>query len=126
MKILQSGEDYLETILQLQNKNGHVSSIDIAKELEYSKSSVSIAMKKLKENNYIIIEDNGYIYLTSKGYEIANNISERHEILTEALIALCVDKEQAEIDACKVEHNISNETFDAIKKHMKNKGLLRN
>ena len=123
MKILQSGEDYLETILQLQNKNGQVRSIDIAKELNYSKASVSVAMKKLKENDYILIDDNGYISLSSKGYEIANNISERHKLLTDALIALGVNKEQAEIDACKVEHNISNETFEAIKKHMKNKNF---
>lgn len=121
MRILQSGEDYLETILQLQNKNGNVRSIDIAKELNYSKASVSIAMKKLKENGYILIDENGYIFLCAKGYEIAINISERHKILTDALIALGVDKDQAEIDACKVEHNISNETFEAIKKHMKNK-----
>ena len=123
MKILQSGEDYLETILQLQNKNGQVRSIDIAKELNYSKASVSVAMKKLKENDYILIDDNGYISLSSKGYEIANNISERHKLLTDALIALGVNKEQAEIDACKVEHNISKETFEAIKKHMKNKNF---
>lgn len=123
MKILQSGEDYLETILQLQNKNGQVRSIDIAKELNYSKASVSVAMKKLKENDYILIDDNGYISLSSKGYEIANKISERHKLLTDALIALGVNKEQAEIDACKVEHNISNETFEAIKKHMKNKNF---
>lgn len=123
MKILQSGEDYLETILQLQNKNGQVRSIDIAKELNYSKASVSVAMKKLKENDYILIDDNGYISLSSKGYEIANNINERHKLLTDALIALGVNKEQAEIDACKVEHNISNETFEAIKKHMKNKNF---
>ena len=123
MKILQSGEDYLETILQLQNKNGQVRSIDIAKELNYSKASVSVAMKKLKENDYILIDDTGYISLSSKGYEIANNINERHKLLTDALIALGVNKEQAEIDACKVEHNISNETFEAIKKHMKNKNF---
>lgn len=123
MKILQSGEDYLETILQLQNKNGQVRSIDIAKELNYSKASVSVAMKKLKENDYILIDDNGYISLSSKGYEIANNINERHKLLTDALISLGVNKEQAEIDACKVEHNISNETFEAIKKHMKNKNF---
>ena len=123
MKILQSGEDYLETILQLQNKNGQVRSIDIAKELNYSKASVSVAMKKLKENDYILIDDTGYISLSSKGYEIANNINERHKLLNDALIALGVNKEQAEIDACKVEHNISNETFEAIKKHMKNKNF---
>lgn len=123
MKILQSGEDYLETILQLQNKNGHVRSIDIAKELNYTKASVSVAMKKLKENDYILIDDSGFITLTTKGYSIAKDIDERHKILTNALIALGVNKEQAEIDACKVEHNISNETFDAIKKHIEKKNF---
>ena len=100
MRILQSAEDYLETILQLKNQNGSVRSIDIAHELNYSKASVSIAMKKLRENNYILVNENGYITLTDIGYELG------------------VSKEQAEIDACKVEHNISEETFEAIKNHM--------
>ena len=119
MRILQSAEDYLETILQIKNTKGFVRSIDIAHELNYSKASVSIAMKKLKENSYITIEENGYISLTEIGYKIAIKIYERHEILTQALISLGVDKEQAEIDACKVEHAISEETFEAIKNYIK-------
>ena len=118
MKILQSAEDYLETILQLKNQNGSVRSIDIAHELKYSKASVSIAMKKLRENNYILVNENGYITLTDIGYEIAKRINDRLELLTNALVQLGVSKEQAEIDACKVEHNISEETFEAIKNHM--------
>lgn len=118
MKILQSAEDYLETILQLKTEKGNVRSIDIAHELNYSKASVSIAMKKLRENNYIVVDENGFITLTPLGYEIAIKINERHELLTTALIKLGVSEEQAEIDACKVEHNISEETFEAIKKHI--------
>ena len=119
MKILQSAEDYLETIYQIQKEKGQVRSIDIARDLNYSKASVSIAMKKLRENNYIQIDGNGFIFLTDSGLSIAKRINDRHELLTNALIALGVSKEQAEIDACKVEHNISEETFEAIKKHYK-------
>ena len=122
MRILQSSEDYLETILQIQQEKGCVRSIDIAHELNFSKASVSIAMKKLRENNYILVDENGYITLTEEGYKIAQRVQEKHELLTNALIALGVSKEQAEIDACKVEHNVSDETFDAIKNHMKKRG----
>ena len=122
MRILQSSEDYLETILQIQQEKGCVRSIDIAHELNFSKASVSIAMKKLRENNYILVDENGYITLTEEGYKIAQRVQEKHELLTNALIALGVSKEQAEIDACKVEHNVSDETFDAIKRHMKKRG----
>lgn len=121
MKILQSSEDYLETILQLQNKKGNVRSIDIAHDLNYSKASVSIAMKKLRENKYIQVDDNGYISLTEKGLVIATKINERHELLINVLMSLGVSKEQAEIDACKIEHNISEETFDAIKRYLEKK-----
>ena len=122
MRILQSSEDYLETILQIQTKKGVVRSIDIAHELNFSKASVSIAMKKLRENNYILVDENGYITFTDEGYKIAQKVQEKHELLTSALIALGVSKEQAEIDACKVEHNVSDETFEAIKRHMKKRG----
>lgn len=122
MRILQSSEDYLETILQIQTKKGVVRSIDIAHELNFSKASVSIAMKKLRENNYILVDENGYITFTDEGYKIAQKVQEKHELLTNALIALGVSKEQAEIDACKVEHNVSDETFEAIKRHMKKRG----
>ena len=122
MRILQSSEDYLETILKIQKEKGFVRSIDIAHELNFSKASVSIAMKKLRENNYIIVENNGYITLTDEGFQIAKKVHEKHDILTNALIALGVSKEQAEIDACKIEHNISEETFESIKNHMKKRG----
>ena len=122
MRILQSSEDYLETILHIQEETGCVRSIDIAHELSFSKASVSIAMKKLRENNYILVDDNGYISLTEEGYKIAKRVQEKHELLTNALILLGVNKEQAEIDACKIEHNVSDETFDAIKNHMKKRG----
>ena len=94
MRILQSSEDYLETILQIQNKKGVVRSIDIAHELNFSKASVSIAMKKLRENNYILVDENGYITFTEEGYKIAQRVQEKHELLTNALIALGVSKEQ--------------------------------
>lgn len=119
MKLLKSGEDYLETILILSNK-GNVRAIDIVNQLNYSKPSVSIAMKKLKENGYIEI-NNGNITLTHTGYTIASRILERHEILTRALVFLGVNKDIALEDACKIEHDLSDETFEAIKKFINNK-----
>ena len=119
MRLLQSGEDYLETILIL-SKKGHVRSIDIVNELNYSKPSVSIAMKKLKENGYIEIK-NSYITLTKLGLDIATKIYERHQILTKALILLGVDEKIALDDACKIEHDLSEESFAAIKNHLENK-----
>ena len=116
MKLLKSGEDYLETILIL-SKKGNVRAIDIVNELNYTKPSVSIAMKKLKENGYIEI-NNSNITLTQSGYEIASRIYERHEILTRALTLLGVDKETALKDACKLEHDLSDESFNAIKNHV--------
>ncbi|MCR5185452.1 MAG: metal-dependent transcriptional regulator [Bacilli bacterium] len=121
MKILESGEDYLERILFLQEKNGNVRSIDIATDMNFSKPSVSVAMKKLKENGYILIDDNGYITLTPKGDEIAKRISERHIVLTEVLKSMGVDEEIAKKDACKIEHDLSDETFEAIKKYINRK-----
>lgn len=119
MKILESAENYLETILILHNKKGSVRSIDIANELEYSKPSVSIAMKRLRENGYIDVKPDGYIELTETGKEVAESIYERHTILTECLTLIGVSKETAEDDACKVEHIISEETFSAIKDVLK-------
>lgn len=115
MKVLESSENYLETILMLKNKNGNVRSIDIANELNYSKASVSVAMKHLRENNYISVSPEGSIVLLEKGLAIANKMYERHTVLTEALIKLGVDETIATNDACKIEHIISNETFEAIK-----------
>ena len=116
MKLYKSGEDYLETILIL-SKKGNVRAIDIVNELNYSKPSVSIAMRKLKENGYIEI-NNSNITLTPLGLEIATRIYERHEIISKALILLGVDEKTALIDACKIEHDLSDETFEAIKNYI--------
>ena len=118
MKIYESAENYLETILILKKKNDTVRSIDIVDELEYTKASVSIAMKNLREKGYIVMDDNGYIQLTAKGQEIAETIYERHRLLSNWLIMLGVDEKTATEDACRIEHVISQETFEAIKKHV--------
>ncbi len=115
MKIHESAENYLETILMIKNKKGTVRSIDIANELEFSKPSVSVAMKNLRENGYIDVDANGYISLLEKGLEIAEKMYERHTTLSNWLISLGVDKDIAVEDACRIEHIISNESFEAIK-----------
>jgi len=117
MKIQESGENYLETILVLKNKNGSVRSIDIANELNFSKPSVSNAMAILKKANHITIDNLGQISLTQSGREIAEGIYERHKILTEYLVDLGVCMETASADACRIEHVISPETFEKIKIH---------
>ena len=119
MILLESGEMYLETILVLQQKNDRVRSIDISAEMQFSKPSVSRAVKLLKTNGYINVDPNGYITFTDKGREVAEEIYDRHKVLTECLISLGVPADVAAIDACKIEHDISKETFAAIKKHMK-------
>lgn len=116
MVIHESAEDYLETILMLSKKLPVVRSIDIANEMGYKKSSVSIAMKNLREAEHIRVTKEGYIYLTDSGKEIAEMIYERHKILSSWLIKLGVDKKVAEEDACRIEHDISKESFNAIKK----------
>lgn len=118
MKILQSSENYLETILILQKRNGSVRAIDIANELNYSKASVSVAMKQLRENKYVTVDEHSGISLLPKGMEIAEKMYERHVILTEALIRLGVDETVASEDACRMEHVISGETFHAIKNYL--------
>lgn len=116
MKIQESGENYLETIYMLQQKNGSVRSIDIANELEFAKPSVSRAMGILKEAGLIIVEHSGNIVLTEAGYKRATEIYERHSILTEFMVnSLGVSEETAEKDACRIEHVISQETFEKIK-----------
>ena len=115
MKIHESAENYLETILMIKNKKGAVRSIDIANELEFSKPSVSVAMKNLRENGYIDVDSNGYISLLETGLEIAEKMYERHTTISNWLISLGVNEETAVEDACKIEHIISNETFEAIK-----------
>lgn len=118
MKLLESGEMYLETILILKNRYGYVRSIDIARELKYSKPSVSRAVSILKENGYITNDPHGMILLTDKGMEIASSIYDRHKTLTSYLISLGVSEETAQTDACRMEHVISNETLQKIKEHM--------
>ncbi|HIT90125.1 MAG TPA: metal-dependent transcriptional regulator [Candidatus Merdenecus merdavium] len=116
----ESGENYLETILVLGNRNGNVRSIDVARELNFSKPSVSRAMSILKEDGYIEIDTNGSILLTDKGRKKANSIYERHKLLTKFLIDVAkVSEELAEEDACKMEHIISEEVFSGIKEFMK-------
>lgn len=116
MQIHESAENYLETILMIKNKKGVVRSIDIANELEFSKPSVSVAMKNLRENGYIDVDSNGYITLLDKGLEIAEKMYERHTTLSNWLINLGVPENIAVEDACRIEHIISVETFNAIKK----------
>lgn len=120
MQIHESAENYLETILVLNNKNGSVRSIDIAMELGFSKPSVSIAMKNLRENGYIAVDDGGCITLLDKGRQIAETIYERHTLLSDWLITLGVDYKIAIEDACRIEHVISAESFQAIKDHVNN------
>lgn len=116
MKIQESAENYLETILILKNKNGAVCSIDIANELGFSKPSVSVAMKNLRENGYIEVDSSGYITLLDSGRQIAEKIYERHTTLSKWLVSLGVDAKTAAEDACRIEHIISSESFEAIKK----------
>ena len=116
MAIHEFGEDYLEAIRMIKERNGNVRSIDEAHELSFSKPSVSVAMKNLKANNYITVDENGYINLTETGQEIADKIYERHTFLTNWLTSIGVDPEVAAEDACKMEHAISSESFTAIKK----------
>ena len=115
MKIQESAENYLETVLMLRQRKGFVRSIDIANEMGFSKPSVSIAMKNLKENGYITIDDGGMISLTDKGREIAEKTYEGHTLFTEWLIRLGVSPDVAAEDACRMEHAVSEESFAAIK-----------
>ena len=116
MKTNESAENYLETILILSHRNPVVRSVDIAAELGFKKSSVSVAMKNLREKNHITVTKEGFIYLTDSGREIAEMIYERHELLSSWLIRLGVDPDVATEDACRIEHVISKESFEAIKK----------
>lgn len=125
MKIKESAENYLETILMLKNKKGYVRSIDIANALSFTKPSVSVAMKAFREEGYITVDETGGIALTDKGLAIAEKVYERHQIIAKALIALGVDEETAYEDSCKIEHDISSESFEKLKEHLnKHGGLL--
>ena len=117
MKRLESREDYLEKILQISQKKGSVHAIDIAREMSFSKPSVSVAMNKLKEAGLIEINNKDEIFLTPEGLVIAEKTLEKHIILTKMLMSLGVDEETAKEDACKMEHDISDKSWEAIKKH---------
>ena len=117
MKIMKSAEDYLEMMLMLQEKHGYIRSVDIAAALGVSKPSVSYAAKRLRENGYIAMADDSRITLLPKGREIAERIYERHRVLTRLFVSLGVDEKTAQEDACKVEHDLSEETFDAIRRY---------
>lgn len=120
MHIQESGEMYLETILILSQKSEIVRSLDVAEYMGFSKPSVSRAVGLLKEGGYLLVAENGYLTLTEKGREVAEKIYERHTTLTAILVQLGVSEETAAEDACKIEHVISDETFEVIKKHIKN------
>ena len=114
MEIYESAEDYLEAILMLKQRNGHVRSVDVAEELGYSKASISVAMKKLRENGYIAMDKEGITLLPS-GEAIAEHIYERHKFFTELFISIGVNPKTAREDACRIEHGISDETFSKLK-----------
>ena len=115
MQLLESGEMYLETILILSKKSASVRSIDVCEEMGFSKPSVSRAVTKLKSDGYIVVSKEGCITLTESGKAVAEKIYERHTLLTEFLVSLGIDRETAAYDACKIEHDISDTTFEAIK-----------
>ena len=115
MVLHESAEDYLETILVLFERNGQVRSIDIVNEMNLSKPSISIAMKKLRENGYIRMDVNGLITLTDEGRLIAERIYSRHKLLTKVLEAIGIDEKKAEDEACKIEHDIDDETYERIR-----------
>ena len=118
MNINESAENYLETILRLSKTLPVVRSVDIANELGFKKSSVSIAMKNLREKEHITVTEEGFIYLTDSGKEIAEMVYERHEVISECLVRLGVSKEIADEDACRIEHILSDESFEAIKDYL--------
>ncbi|MBD5384225.1 MAG: metal-dependent transcriptional regulator [Ruminococcaceae bacterium] len=121
-RIFESKENYLETILILHNRNGEVRSVDIAAEMDFSKPSVSVAMKNLREEGCISVDKNGYISLTKAGREIAERVYERHLLFTSWLTSLGVPEDIASEDACRIEHCISAESFAAIKKYVQKHG----
>lgn len=119
--LYESGEDYLETILILKKRNGNVRSIDIAREMDLSKPSVSRAVGILKNKGFIVVDEDGAIHFTDEGSKIAKRIYDRHRVLTEALMSLGVDEKTASEDACRIEHDISEKSFNKIKHYVKEK-----
>lgn len=124
MKIKESAENYLEAILMLKTKQGHVRSIDVANHLGFSKPSVSVAMRSFREEGYITVDEDGGLSLTEKGMAVAEKVYERHQIIAKALIALGVDEDTAYQDSCKIEHDISEDTFEKIKSHLKKHRII--
>lgn len=122
MALHESAEMYLETIYELSQKHPSVRSIDVAESMGYSKPSVSRAVGLLKQGGYLLMDKDGFLTLTDSGVEVAKKIFERHTVLSKMLIALGVSEENATEDACKIEHVISDETFEAIKKHLEERG----
>lgn len=118
MKIRKSSEDYLEAMLVMRERHGYIRSVDIAAELNVTKPSVSYATKRLRENGYITMDKEGLITLTDKGLAIAEHMYERHRLLTQFFMRLGIDEKIARADACKIEHDLSEETFQAIKNHV--------
>ena len=117
MGIHKSAEDYLEAILMLKERIGQVRSIDIVNQMGYTKPSISVAMKHLRESGYILMDEEGYITLTDSGRAVAERIYARHRLLTKFLVSLGVNEETAAADACKIEHDLSDETFEKLKEH---------
>ena len=124
MKINESAENYLETILVLKNKNGYVRSIDIAHALSFTKPSVSVAMKALREEGYIVMDDDTGINLTDKGLDVASKVYKKHQVIAKALMSLGVDEETAYKDSCKIEHDISDISFNKIKEYLQKNNLI--
>ena len=121
MEMRESSEDYLEMILMLRERNGVVRAVNVAEELDFTKASVSVAMKKLRENGYVSLDEDGALLLTPAGEAIAARVYQRHRVLTDFFIRLGVDSEVAARDACKVEHDLSQETFEKLLLHAKEK-----
>ncbi|MBQ4472793.1 MAG: metal-dependent transcriptional regulator [Lachnospiraceae bacterium] len=124
MVIHESAEDYLEAVLMLSEKNVAVRSIDVAAQLGFSKPSVSIAMKKLRENGYVVMDASGFIKLTESGRAIAESTYEKHKVISKVLIAMGVPADIALQDACRMEHTLSPQSFEAIKKYVTEQGLV--
>ena len=124
MKIKESAENYLEAILIIKNKKGSVRSVDIANYLGFTKPSVSVAMKAFREDGYIVVNEEGNIVLTDKGMAVAEKMYERHNIIAKGLMALGVKETAAYEDSCKIEHDISSESFEKIKEHLKKHDII--
>lgn len=121
MKIYASGEDYLEAVLVLQKEKGMVRSVDLARHMGFSKPSISHAVGVLKNGGFLTVDEDGYLHLTEDGREVAEKIYERHQFFTEQLVAVGVDRETAERDACRIEHVISEEAFEKLKTSVEKK-----